>query len=172
MKRQGKNQSSIPRSAPRPNAEDFESDLGIGTHAKDPAVALGFWIAQVVIAACQKLQSKRFHPADVSHELSINGDAELMPSAASGAQRTSTVACVNGGAALPENWAAEDALLTAGQVASILNVKRKAIYEMRSRGNGPVATMINRQVRFSRRHLRDWIDARRSRSTSDRGGRS
>jgi predicted DNA-binding transcriptional regulator AlpA len=172
MKRQGQNQTSIPRSAPRPNAEDYEADLGIGTLAKDPAVALGFWIAQVLIAAGQKLQSERFHPGDVSHELSINGDAELVRSAASGAQRPSTATCVNGWSALPEHWAADDALLTAGQVASILNVKRKAIYEMRSRGNGPVATMINRQVRFSRRHLQDWMDARRSQSTSDRGGRS
>jgi predicted DNA-binding transcriptional regulator AlpA len=96
----------------------------------------------------------------------------LVRSAASGTRRAVTATCVNGGAALPEHWAPDDALLTAGQVASILNVKRKAIYEMRSRGNGPVATMINRQVRFSRRHLQDWIDARRSRSTSDRGGRS
>lgn len=172
MKRQGQNQPTIPRSATRPNAEDYESDLGIGTLAKDPAVALGYWIAQVLIAAGQKLHSERFHPGEVSHELSITGDVELKRSIASGAQRPSTTTCVNGRPALPEHWAPDDALLTADQVANILNVKRKAIYEMRSRGNGPVATMINRQVRFSRRHLQDWIDARRSRSTSDHGGRS
>jgi len=54
-----------------------------------------------------------------------------------------------------------DRLLTADQVADLLQISRRALYEMRYLGEGPPATRVGRRLRYSRRDLNAWLASRR-----------
>lgn len=66
-----------------------------------------------------------------------------------------------------------DVLLTVDQAAAIMNIKPKTLYEVRRLGlPGPIATKVGRCLRYRRRDIEAYLDARRSRSTSSAlGGR-
>jgi excisionase family DNA binding protein len=51
----------------------------------------------------------------------------------------------------------EDGLLTATQVAELLNIGRSRIYTMRSCGQIPLAIRFGRSTRWNKRELLDWI---------------
>jgi excisionase family DNA binding protein len=51
----------------------------------------------------------------------------------------------------------EDGLLTAKQVAELLNVGRSRIYTMRSCGQIPLSIALGGSVRWNKRELLDWI---------------
>lgn len=52
---------------------------------------------------------------------------------------------------------AEDGLLTARQVAELLNVGCRHIYRMRSSGQIPLAIKLGGSVRWNKREMLDWI---------------
>lgn len=53
----------------------------------------------------------------------------------------------------------DDALLTVGQVAKLLQISESKLNKARSNGNGPTYTKLGRQVRYVVRDVQAWIDA-------------
>ena len=52
-------------------------------------------------------------------------------------------------------------LLTAAQVADLLQISRKALYEMRYLGEGPPAIHVGaRRLRFRSSDLQEWLASR------------
>lgn len=67
-------------------------------------------------------------------------------------------------------WCDLDALMTEGQAAAFLGFKVKTLQKWRVTGCGPVYISVSRRsVRYQRRGLIAWINARLRISTSDTG---
>lgn len=63
-----------------------------------------------------------------------------------------------------------DALLTQVQAARFLNLSVRTLEAWRVRStSGPVFIKCGKAVRYSRRALLEWVEARQRRSTSDSG---
>lgn len=62
----------------------------------------------------------------------------------------------------PRRAATEDDVLTADEVAEILRVDRKTVYEFAGRGELP-CRRLGRRILFSRRALMAWLDNARPR---------
>lgn len=67
----------------------------------------------------------------------------------------------------------QEALLTERQAAAFLGYKVKTLQKWRVTGEGPVYISVSRRsVRYRRRDLIAWVNARLRRSTSDTGEQS
>jgi excisionase family DNA binding protein len=62
-----------------------------------------------------------------------------------------------------------DRLLSVEQLADVLQIPAKTVYEWRCRGEGPAGIRVGRYLRFDPADVADWIDARKSRATPLRG---
>jgi hypothetical protein len=63
-----------------------------------------------------------------------------------------------------------DALLREDQAAELLNFTPRALQSWRQRGGGPLFVKVSpRAVRYRRRDLASWAEARLRRSNSDNG---
>lgn len=72
-----------------------------------------------------------------------------------------------GGRPIPEH---RDALLHTAEAAFLLGLSRRTMESLRLRGGGPPYLQITpRAIRYRRRDLDKWLDARQRRNTSDRG---
>lgn len=60
-------------------------------------------------------------------------------------------------------------LLTSEEAAELLRVSPRSLNNMRSRGGGPPYVKLGRLVRYDRRRLAAWIEARVRTSTADQG---
>jgi excisionase family DNA binding protein len=65
---------------------------------------------------------------------------------------------------LPSGLEALPALLTVGEVATVLRTTRKAVYSMAERGQLPGTTRIGRRLLVRRDDLLSWLDERRAAS--------
>jgi len=65
---------------------------------------------------------------------------------------------------LPSGLEALPALLTVGEVATLLRTTRKAVYSMAERGQLPGTTRIGRRLLVRRDDLLSWLDERRAAS--------
>lgn len=61
----------------------------------------------------------------------------------------------------------DDDLITTRQLAVELHVTERACEQWRMHGTGPAFCKIGRKVLYRRRDLRNWLDARTRRSTSE-----
>ena len=52
-------------------------------------------------------------------------------------------------------------LLTAAEVAAMLQVPRQTLYGWRSRGVGPTGLRVGRHLRYRLRDVEAWLDSRR-----------
>ena len=72
-----------------------------------------------------------------------------------------------GGRPIPEH---RDALLYTVEAAFLTGLSRRTMESLRLRGGGPPYLQITpRAIRYRRRDLDKWLDARQRRSTSDPG---
>lgn len=68
---------------------------------------------------------------------------------------------------MQENEVSADRLLTRDQVESHFGLSRRFLEVAAVRGDGPPFFKINRSVRYRVGDVREWIESRRVRSTSD-----
>ncbi len=63
-----------------------------------------------------------------------------------------------------------DALLTEAQAAQFLGFTSRALQAWRYRGGGPIFVRVSsRAIRYRKRELIEWVDARLKTSTADSG---
>ena len=62
-----------------------------------------------------------------------------------------------------------DSLLSEVQAAQFIGFTPRALQSWRQRGGGPAFIKANSRIRYTKRDLVAWIDARRRASTSDSG---
>lgn len=62
-----------------------------------------------------------------------------------------------------------DRLLSVDDLAGVLQVPAKTVYEWRSRGEGPPGIRVGRYLRFDPADVAEWLDARKSRPAGLRG---
>jgi excisionase family DNA binding protein len=55
-------------------------------------------------------------------------------------------------------------LLSVEEVADLLQVPARTLYQWRFRGEGPVSMRIGRYVRFDPRDIERWVESRKVRS--------
>lgn len=62
-------------------------------------------------------------------------------------------------------------LMTPAELAEFLKIDTERLYQMRSKGTGPMFVKIGRDVRYRWHDVRDWLDANAHRATSAEGQR-
>lgn len=63
-----------------------------------------------------------------------------------------------------------DLLLSQQDVAPLLGLSTKTLEAWRVRGGGPKFVRVGRLIRYRRRDIQDWLQARTVSSTSEVGG--
>ena len=56
--------------------------------------------------------------------------------------------------------AEDDELITLAVLAAMLKVPRQTVYAWRSRGEGPPGIKLGKHVRYRKRDVEKWLDAR------------
>jgi excisionase family DNA binding protein len=54
----------------------------------------------------------------------------------------------------------DDELMTLAVLASMLKIPRQTLYSWRTRGDGPPGIKLGKHIRYRRRDVEEWLDAR------------